>query len=290
MDYQLWDVFTERALSGNPLAVVPDAAALSGAQMQAIAREFNLSETSFVLPSKQADAKARYFTPALELPMAGHPSIGTVYALEYLGRIAKETLGLELGVGVVPMRLERNGGRLRRVWMNQGVPELLEVEGDRARVAKGLGLEEDDLDPELPIQLASAGVPFLYVPVRESAALARARLGEASLASLTEDGPKGVFVFTRRAEEADARARMFGQAVGVGEDPATGSAHGPLGAYLASYGMLDFDGDSAAFLSRQGIEMGRPSEIYVRVHKSPAGFKVEVGGAAVLVGEGRLYL
>lgn len=293
--YQLWDVFTERPLSGNPLAVVLEAQALSDNEMRAVAKEFNLSETSFVLPSEDADVRARYFTPACELPMAGHPSIGTVYALEHLGAIPKEQVlvTLELGIGPVRMGLEREGERLTRVWMNQGVPELSEIFDNRGRVAAALGLEAGDLHPDLPVQLGSAGVPFLFVPVVSLSALARAHVTTASLSTLMGSDHKAVFIFMRHPETGNVRSRMLGAALGVTEDPATGSAHGPLGAYLATHGkleFLEFQGDSARFVSRQGIEMGRPSRIDVNVRKRAEGFEVYVGGAAVFVGEGRLYL
>ena len=135
LPYELWDVFTAEPFSGNPLAVVPDASGLSDEQMQRIANEFNLSETSFVLPSGTADVRARYFTPARELPMAGHPSVGTVYALEAKGAFkGKGEVTLELAVGPVTMTLERDGESLTRVWMDQGVPQLSETY-DRAAVA-----------------------------------------------------------------------------------------------------------------------------------------------------------
>lgn len=295
LDYQLWDVFTDQPLQGNQLAIVTHALHLSDAQMQAIASEFNLSETAFLLPSEVAGARARYFTPAKELPVAGHPSIGVVYALHRLGRVREETFQLELGVGVREMRLEleRNGSQLIRVWMNQGVPELLESY-DKAEVAAALGLDESDLDPELPVRSGSVGLPFLYVPVTSLGALAKAQLTAASLAALMKGDHKAVFVFTRGGEGdalgADVRARMLGLAVGVFEDPATGSAHGPLGAYLAEHGRLEFEGDTAHFSSRQGVEMGRPSDISVRLKRTAQGYEVEVGGSAVMVGEGKLYL
>lgn len=292
--YQLWDVFTDTRLSGNPLAVLPDAQGLSGESMQALAREFNLSETSFLLPSKSADVHARYFTPDQELPMAGHPSIGSVYALDYLGRASGDELVLKLGIGPVTMRLERDGEGLERVWMDQGVPSFGQRYPNRAKVAALLNLEETDLDPALPVQEVSAGVPFVIVAVNSLGALGHARVTEASLASFMGDEPRAVLVVTRHVgkdEGAEVRARMLGLAVGVAEDPATGSAHGPLGAYLAKYGGLELSATMrTTFVSHQGVEMGRPSRIDVEVTQTPDGFRVAVGGSAVLVGEGTLYL
>ncbi|MDZ7705856.1 MAG: PhzF family phenazine biosynthesis protein [Trueperaceae bacterium] len=195
--YQLWDVFTDTRLSGNPLAVLPDAQGLSGETMQALAQEFNLSETSFLLPSKSADVHARYFTPHQELPMAGHPSIGSVYALEHLGRAGGDELVLKLAIGPVTMRLERGDEGLERVWMDQGVPSFGQRYPNRAKVAALLNLEETDLDPALPVQEVSAGVPFVIVAVNSLGALGHARLTETSLAALMGDEPRAILVVTR---------------------------------------------------------------------------------------------
>lgn len=289
LPYELWDVFTTEPFAGNPLAVVPDASGLSDAQMQRIANEFNLSETSFVLPSERADARARYFTPAHELPMAGHPSVGTVYALDARGAFAgKDKVTLELNVGPVKMTLERDGETLKRVWMEQGVPELSET-FDRAGVAAALGIEEGELEPDLPVQLGSAGNPFLLVPVVSLEALAKVNVSASALSKLLRGDHQAVLAFTRNAPESDIRARMFGAAMGVAEDPATGSAHGPLGAYLAAYTDI-LTGDRAEFVSHQGVEMGRKSELFVRLARTAEGVRVSVGGGAVRVGEGTLLL
>ncbi len=292
--YQLWDVFTDTRLAGNPLAVLPDADGLSSEQMQALAREFNLSETSFLLPSKSADVHARYFTPKQELPMAGHPSIGSVYALNHLGRAAGEQITLKLGVGPVTMRLERDGETLSKVWMEQGIPTFGPRYPDKAKVAAMLGLHETDLDPTFPVQELSAGVPYVIVPVNSLGALAHAQVTEASLSGLMDDDHKALLVVTRHVSEDEGalvRVRVLGLAVGVVEDPATGSAHGPLGAYLATYGGIEPSATfQSRFVSHQGVEMGRPSRIDVEVTQTPDGFRVAVGGHAVLVGEGTLYL
>ena len=289
LPYELWDVFTTEPFKGNPLAVVPAANGLSDAQMQRIANEFNLSETSFVLGNIDSGVRARYFTPTQELPMAGHPSVGTVFALEQAGMFAgKAEVTLTLNVGPVPMTLERDGDAVKRVWMNQGVPELLET-FDKAQVAAALGLREGDLEPDLPVQLGSAGNPFLLVPVISLDAFARAQVSLAKLSKLLRGNHRAVFIFTRHAPDSDIRARMLGAALGVSEDPATGSAHGPLGAYLAAHTDI-LQGDSAEFISHQGVEMGRKSELFVRLNQTEKGVQVAVGGAAVKVGEGQLFL
>jgi len=285
--YQLWDIFTTEPFSGNPLAVVPDAGGLSAAQMQRVANEFNLSETSFVLPSGTADVRARYFTPTHELPMAGHPSVGTVFALDKLGVFAgRDEVTLELNIGPVQMTLERDGDTLKRVWMNQGVPQLLEM-FDKAQVARALSLREADLEPDLPVRLGSAGNPFLLVPVVSLEVLARVQVSAVDLAKLLHGDHKAVFIFTHDAPESDIRARMFSVSYRVDEDPATGSAHGPLGAYLAAHTDI-LEGDHAEFTTHQGVEMGRKSELVVRLERLSTGVQVSVGGAAVKVGEGQL--
>ena len=289
--YQLWDVFTKKALAGNPLAVVPDAAKLTDTQMQSIAKEFNLSETSFLLPSKKADARARYFTPTRELPMAGHPSVGSVYALHQLGRVTDEVMmTLELPSGVVRMGLERSGDKLKRVWMNQGKPELVKTYESPGLFAKMLGLDKKDLS-DLPAQIVSAGNPFLIIGLISLDALANAQLDVKELKSVLGDQESvGVLVFTNEVRGVDIRCRMFGAAVGVTEDPATGSAHGPLGWYLSEHKQLRFSEDRASFISHQGVEMGRPSELLVTLERRDEGVEVYVGGSAVMVGEGALYL
>ena len=289
--YQLWDVFTKKSLTGNPLAVVPDAAKLTDMQMQAVAKEFNLSETSFLLPSKKADVRARYFTPTRELPVAGHPSVGSVYALHQLGRITDEVmLSLELKAGVARMGLERSGGKLKRVWMNQGTPKLVKTYGDPSQFSEALGLAKADFS-DLPAQVVSAGNPFLIVPVTSLDALAEVKLSVSALEQVLGDQRSvGTFVFTNEVRGVDVRCRMFGAAVGVSEDPATGSAHGPLGWYLAEHDQLRFSDGRASFISHQGVEMGRPSEVLVTLKCGEEGVEVYVGGSAVLVGEGALYL
>jgi trans-2,3-dihydro-3-hydroxyanthranilate isomerase len=290
LHFELWDVFTDKALAGNQLAVISDATGLSTAQMQAIAREFNLSETSFILPSDKADVRARFFTPARELPMAGHPSIGTLYALQAAGKIQAENASLELGIGVVPMRLEYAEGQLQRVWMDQGVPKLLAEVHDRQAVARALGIAIDDLIDTLPIQVVSAGNPFMLVAVDSLEVLTRVSLDLASLPAELMAEHRAVLVFTLDAPESDVRVRMFGEAMGVREDPATGSAHGPLGWYLVTHGLFEFDHDSLELISHQGVEMGRSSILHLRVSKTEQGLSISVGGSAVKVAEGQLLL
>jgi trans-2,3-dihydro-3-hydroxyanthranilate isomerase len=303
--YQLWDVFTHTPFHGNPLALIPDASGLSDRQMQAIAKEFNLSETSFVLPSEKADFRARYFTPSRELPMAGHPTIGTVFALYRQGKVKGEDVKLELTAGIFSIKLEIEAGKLERVWMDQGIPKKLSEVTDRSAVSRALGLNESDL-LDLPLDVVSAGNPFLMVSVKSLDALALARLNPMQLGQIEETRLVGAFIFTpnvftpnannanakdANAKDAKVQCRMLAEEGGsIAEDPATGSAHGPLGWYMAIHGMLEFTDGTTQFLSHQGIEMNRSSELQVRVTKTGDDFSVAVGGHAVLVGEGTLFL
>ncbi|MGL4609469.1 MAG: PhzF family phenazine biosynthesis protein [Trueperaceae bacterium] len=289
LPYEIWDVFTNKPLQGNPLALLPDASGLTEPHMQAIAKEFNLSETSFILPSGKADIRARYFTPTTELPMAGHPTIGTTFALHRHKKIKGESFKLELPAGVFEIGLEESKQGLAKVWMNQGFPKKLAEISDREGVAKALHLEVNDL-MNLPVIIGSAGTSFYFVPVRTLTALQRASLMLSLLPKPNIKARSSVFVFTKDAPESDVRSRMFGEAFGIREDPATGGAHGPLGWYMATHGLLEFQTNTASFVSHQGVEMGRASELHVRVTKIGNDFEVAVGGQAVLVAEGTLHL
>jgi trans-2,3-dihydro-3-hydroxyanthranilate isomerase len=288
--YEIWDVFTDKPLQGNPLALIPDATQLNNAHMQAIAREFNLSETSFILPSEKADVRARYFTPSRELPMAGHPTIGTTFALHRHGKMKGESFRLELNAGVFDIRLEYEQTKLTRAWMNQGVPKEISEISDKSIVAKALNLDNADVI-DLPIEFVSAGNPFLMVPVTSLDALSKARLNPSVFENANGLHVVGVFVFTTATTDVKVRGRMFASgSISVSEDPATGSAHGPLGWYMATHGLLEFQNDAAQFVSHQGVEMGRSSELHVHVTKTENNFSVSVGGHAVLVAEGILHL
>jgi trans-2,3-dihydro-3-hydroxyanthranilate isomerase len=302
MEVEVWDVFAARPLEGNALAVVPDAAGLSDATMQAVAREFALSETVFVRPGPEGRPRLRIFTPAQELPTAGHPTVGAAFALDRRGRLAGARAAFELGVGPVGVALERDArGRLTRAWMDQGRPARLAAGLDRPGVADALGLIARDLDPDLPPEVWSAGNPFLLAPLRDEAALARAWLSLARLDDTVPAGHRAVLAFVPPAGDRPVRCRMFGEALGVVEDPGTGSAHGPLGAYLARHERAPRPSADrpVALASLQGVEMGRPSHLSLRLRALPAGTPpdadradvlVEVGGSATRVLDGRLRL
>lgn len=295
-----YDVFTSVPFGGNQLAVFPEASGLSAVEMQAIAREMNYSESTFVLPASDTKAlrRVRIFTPSAELPFAGHPVVGTTFALAAEGIIPAaepSPVHLQLGVGTLPVDLLFEGEQVCFVWMHQPVPEFEPWQGDDAQLAAALGLTPDDLDPRLPIERGSSGVPFLYIPIRSLAALGSANPGPA-LAVLLEgpDRHLGAYLFTRDGLSAGvtARSRMFAPDVSIAEDAATGSAAGPFGVYLLRHGRLTPDEhDETRLRIEQGVEMGRPSMLHIAMNGPAAAVRdVRVGGEAVLVARGELLL
>ncbi|HEX8189012.1 MAG TPA: PhzF family phenazine biosynthesis protein [Pyrinomonadaceae bacterium] len=296
LHYHLIDVFTDRAFGGNPLAVITNGRGVPGETMQAVAKEFNLSETTFVLPpdDPRHDWRVRIFTPGSELPMAGHPTVGTAFVLareHLIPRGGRETnVVFEEGVGPVPVRVEFEGGEPSFAEMRQPLPTFGPRLDDRRAVARMLSLEESDLESDLPVEVVSCGVPFLYVPLRglDAARRARPRVDLIERAADEHGVPPAVFVFTREVEGAGStvHGRMFAPGLGIAEDPATGAASGPLGCYLVSYGLVE-GARAAEIVSEQGIEMGRPS--YVRIGIERQGEEVtavRVGGQCHFMGEG----
>jgi len=294
------DVFTDQPLAGNQLAVFPHGEAIPQQLMQRIAAEMAFSETTFLLPPEHdaTDVRMRIFTPRHELPMAGHPTVGSSFALAHEGVIAsgRERFTFGLGVGPTEVRLDWRGEVLGFAWMRQQVPRFGPVLEDREALAAALGLAAGDLAAaELPAQCGSAGVPVLLVPLAsrravDAAVLDAARIRAVFAASGCEE--MGVFVFTTEPgpDAATVYSRMFAPMFGIAEDPATGGASGPLGAYLLRHGVVDASG-ARGILSLQGVAMGRPSHVHVDVQGDAAGIgQVLVGGHAVLVGEGTLVL
>jgi trans-2,3-dihydro-3-hydroxyanthranilate isomerase len=292
------DVFTDRVFGGNPLAVVFEAAGLSDVEMQAIAREMNCSETTFLLPPTRPDcaARVRIFTPTRELPFAGHPTIGTAWVLATEKLLPPEShrFNSEEGIGPVEVTLEGDPVNPSFLWMRHGEawfgPELLE----RAGFARALGLGESDLLPGAPICTGSTGNPFLFIPLRDREAVDRARLDVPALLAAQGDAPNvGVFVFAPDVDPKAGRvySRMFASHTsGIPEDPATGSASGPLGAYLVERGLVAA-ADRVDVVSEQGTRMGRPSLLHISVGmRAGRVSEILVGGTVVPVIEGRLRL
>lgn len=292
------DVFTNRAFAGNPLAVIPDGSELSTDEMQQIAREMNLSETTFVL--SPSDPKAQYrlriFTPASEVPLAGHPVVGTFFVLAQRGRIplkeGTNRIFQQCGAGTLPVDIYSVQGNVERVVMTQAKPEFLGVVNDRQLLADAVGLEAECLLPdELPAQVVSTGLPQLMVPARTLKDMERIELDLVAMRKIFREVETDCFmIFTRETvhSKSTVHARMFAPFLGVTEDPATGSASGALGAYLVRHRLVDSE-PTARILVEQGYEMGRPSAIHVEVDGTPGQpTEVRVGGQAVEVAEGVL--
>lgn len=298
LNYHLLDVFTDRLFGGNPLAVFPDPPRdLPATMMQRIAKELNLSETTFVFPPADpgADFRLRIFTPAAELPMAGHPTVGTAYLLARLGALGPiagaKTIVFEEGVGPIAVTVRADAqGDPGEVWMNQPIPQFLDIIEDRAVIAEILSLSAADLHEDAPAQVLSSGEPFLFVMLNSLEAIQRIRLRidlwENVLAGTNAEN---IFVATTETvhQSSTVHSRMFAPVLGIAEDPATGAASGPLGAYLLRYGLAR-GGD---LVSEQGFEIGRPSTIRIRVRRSGSAFsEVAVGGQSVYVGYGALII
>jgi trans-2,3-dihydro-3-hydroxyanthranilate isomerase len=301
MRYLHLDVFTDRALEGNQLAVFPEPGSITTEMMQAITREMNFSECTFIFPPDSGgDVRMRIFTPAEELPMAGHPTIGSTFALAIEGVIKKEQRDFlfELGVGPTPVSLMWHNGKLSFVWMTQRLPSFGGAVDDRALLAAAVGLAESDLVTGLPVEMVSCGVPFLFVPLVTREAVDRASVDRLAAARCCREAgleELGVFFFTTEGD-ADPGAgqtvysRMLAPGLGVAEDPATGGASGPLGCYLFHHGVVS----SAAaqnIVSLQGFAMRRPSRLHIAIDTTGETItRVRVGGQSVLVGRGELEI
>jgi trans-2,3-dihydro-3-hydroxyanthranilate isomerase len=274
--YVVCDVFTTVPLAGNQLAVFTDAREIPEERLQLLAREMNLSESTFVYPPEaDGHVKMRIFTPTAELPFAGHPTLGTAFVLAaplQLIEIRIETKG-----GTVPVRLEREGARISFGWMEQPLPTVAPFEhADELLAALGV-------TSELPVELYDNGVSHVYVALRSEDEVASLRPNFERLESL---GAYGVNCFA--GDVGRWKTRMFGPGLGVAEDPATGSAAGPLALHLARHGRIAF-GDEIEIA--QGAEIARPSQLYARVHGSSDSVeRVEVGGSAVVVARGEFRL
>jgi trans-2,3-dihydro-3-hydroxyanthranilate isomerase len=285
ISYLLFDVFAERAFQGNQLAVVPQH--LDDVTMQTLANELNVAETVFLKRTGDAQrpAELRIFTPRHEMPFAGHPTVGATFAIaEVLKWVPPDTKAFALGerVGDVAVRLERRDGK-PFAWLRTP-PVTFEAQLDRKQCAASLGLDGSDLHETLPPQVAGAGNPFVFIALKDRDAVDRAWYALGGLDESTEAHVSGIFVFC--LTQSGTYARMFAPMSGIAEDPATGSATGPLFAYLAKHGMLD--PERTSYVSEQGVKLGRRSVLHVhmatyRVGGAP---QFDVGGETIFVGEG----
>jgi len=318
------DVFTDRAFTGNPLAVFPEAEGLTDEQMMQIAREMNLSETVFVLTpeaTKEVHTTAadeigskpsvlrrlRIFTPTREIPFAGHPVVGTWNGLAREGVVPLPQGGTgwqriyhEVGIGILPVDIEFREGQPVQVVMTQGEFKIIDEIDDsheQAELARALGLAREDLDESLPIQTISTGLTCLAVPIRSLADLRDCKVNSSLLAEIyTRRGGAGCHAFTRETIDVGAsraHARFFAPADNIAEDPATGSACGALGAYLVYHDGLSVEPDDGhvKFVIEQGDFMHRPSRISLNVKGSKGTIEeVKVGGPSVLVAKGTVIV
>jgi trans-2,3-dihydro-3-hydroxyanthranilate isomerase len=294
------DVFTDRPFEGNQLAVFPEPAGLTAEEMQRIAREMNFSESTFIFPPEapDTDIRMRIFTPGEELPMAGHPTIGTAFALAAEGAIAKrrERFVFGLGVGPTPVTLEWKGDELDFAWMTQKLPSFEGRVTNRAGLADSLGLDAADLAERAPVEVVSCGLPFLFAPLTSRAAVDRVVMNRPAYASCCKAAgleERPLFLFTLDGGAAGREtiySRMLAPGFGIAEDPATGGASGPLGCYLAVHRLLPAD-RLPHFVSLQGAAMQRPSRIHISIGmEGDRVTSVRIGGRSVVVGKGTLQV
>lgn len=296
--YQL-DVFTNEAFSGNPLAVFPEAENLSDAEMQKIANEMNLSETVFVFPSENALRRLRIFTPKQELPLAGHPVVGTWNLLAALGVTPQTENGIveieqQLNLGVLPVEIEFRDGKPFQVVMTQSKFEALEIVSNERKItqlasALGLAISDFNFSRDLPIQTVSTGIKSLDVPLNSLDAVRRCQINSQFLSEVyLKHGAIGCYVFSFETIEKTSKihARFFAPDDGIAEDAATGSAAGALAGYLVHHGALK----AGKFTVEQGDFMRRPSRINAEVSGEKGNVsKVKIGGGSVVVAKGEIF-
>lgn len=291
--YYLCDVFTEHRFGGNPLVVFPEANGLSPKQMQQIAREFNFSECAFLLPPDQGfTRKVRIFTPTREIPFAGHPNIGSAFVLSQLGEFDDLEQEIEVifeeAAGLVPIKIQKQNPQ--RVWCELQAPEPLSLGQtlDATSVANALSLERECVVCDThPPQVASVGLSFVLVELCSRACLARAQANLQGFQKLNKEGVcPDIHAYVHSHDEVDLRVRAFAPLGGIQEDPATGSANAALAALLTHFGQ-----PKTRWVIAQGVEIGRPSQLYASTKKSPDGrISASIGGTCVMVGEGVLYM
>ncbi|MGD9905869.1 MAG: PhzF family phenazine biosynthesis protein [Vicinamibacterales bacterium] len=299
LHYLHYDVFTSRPFEGNQLAVFDDARGIDGAEMQRLTREMNFAESTFLLPPERPDTdiRMRIFTPGREMPMAGHPTVGTTFALAHRGDIAPGRARWVFGLNIGPtaVALDWAGDRLETAWMDQGRPEWRPAVTPAEEVLAAINADRAAWrSTGWPIEEWSCGNAFVYVPLATRAAVDACEPDLAAMRRIESafpGGHVGVFVFSAEGagDGATVYSRMFAPDAGVVEDPATGSACGPLGGYLVRHGVVAI-AEGRHFVSAQGVKMGRPSRVLMRVESTPTRevTRVHVGGSAVCVGEGTL--
>ena len=282
------DVFTDRVFGGNPLAVVMNPDHLSEESHLQIAREMNLSETTFIYPPENPDAdyRIRIFTPGKEIPFAGHPTLGTAHILWETGKIAlaRESIIVEMGAGLIKVSKMQN-----HLFMEQPLPSFETPFENLNQVAEALSIAPEQIDSRFPVQIVSTGFPALYVPLKSLKAIQSVEVNLSKLRGLLGNIDM-IYVLTVETLEltSTVHSRAFAPFIGIPEDPATGSAAGALGAYLVQHKIIK-DLKPAEIVIEQGFEIDRPSYIHVKVEKQGEEFKsIQVGGQAITVLEGNL--
>lgn len=278
------DAFTDIPYAGNQLAVFPDGSGLSTEQMQALAMEINYSETTFVMKAADpaADFQVRIFTPRQELPFAGHPTLGTAFSIKDIfgtWPAGSDTLKLEMKVGVIPVRQEEDV-----LWMTQNQPEFFKQHDDCEAVAGLFDLSAADIESDLPIEEVSTGNRILIVPVRTLSAIQKAQGNATRMRDFFQGDLIGPYLFSMETEDphTQVHTRFFAPHLGILEDPATGSAAGPLVAYLLKHGVF---GGEFTVANEQGVEMGRRSIILMRGRHKGDAYSIEIGGKCAYVGK-----
>lgn len=289
------DVFTSEPFGGNPLAIFDNADGLTAEQMQKIAKELNLSESVFLnKASNDADVKMRIFTPGMELPTAGHPTVGTAYYLLKEKGIKPKKDGellLEQNIGNINVHYENQEGEISKILMEQPLPKFEQTFKDKKLVASLLSIEEDEIEEDFPCRIVNCGNPFLIVPVKSLESVQKLKLNSELFGEILDEiFITGVMAFTLETEDQEyiSHSRMFAPHIGVPEDPATGSAHGPLACYLHNYNMADL---SELSIGKQGYEMGRPSQVKMRIIQESGKISgVMIGGSCVTMGNGEIRI
>lgn len=291
LTFYILDVFAEEKYTGNQLAVVHNAAALSDGMMQKITKEMNYSETTFILSDDQKNGgyDVRIFTPEQEVPFAGHPTLGTAYIIQ--NEIIKEPAGtiiLNLKAGRIPVTFQNTREGEDILWMKQMAPVFGKVFNTND-IVPVLTIEKEDIDERFPIQDVSTGLPFIVVPLRTLDAVKRARINKDELFKLTEDTQAKMFLIfcpETYGRDRELNVRVFCDYYGIPEDPATGSGNGCLAGYLVKHRY--FGGDGIDIRVEQGYEIGRPSLLYLKAEQNQEQIDVSVGGKVIMVAKGEL--
>ncbi|MGB3465620.1 MAG: PhzF family phenazine biosynthesis protein [Cyclobacteriaceae bacterium] len=297
--YFLLDVFTSQRFGGNQLAIFPDANDFTERQMSTIARELQLSETVFVIQPKDKNNHygMRIFTPQMELPTAGHPTIGTsFFMVRYINfdeEIDHIDLSIEQQVGIINAKVNVEKGIPVFSSMYQPLPEFIKTIDNKKDFARMLSVEENAIG-DTPIEVISCGVPFTFIPIRSLALIKEVKLNVTIWEEMKERyGISFIYVFTTETENPDhhVHGRMFAPEAGIAEDAATGAANGPLGCYLYKHNAIEQSEDNATLISEQGFEMGRPSLIHIEITEEEGKInQVKIGGHSVLIGQGQIFL